>query len=147
MSEQDIPIGTPITWDGFMLLPREKQEALLKYITNRFGVGTSAIANDLFHVSQHTLYRYIRRQGLEYPMSHGGRIPDAVLREWKKWVENLSAANNEAIFDGGSADVPASADAADAERIDSAADSVGDVVRTMHDLYGKVRVTIAIEPI
>ena len=147
MGEQDISIRTPITWDGFMLLPRKDQEALLKYITNRFGVGTSAIANDLFHISQHTLYRYIRRQGLEYPMSHGGRIPDAVLQEWKKWVKSLSAASSEAPSGVGSADVPASVDASDSEKIDSAVGSVGDVVPTMHDLYGKVRVTIAIEPI
>ena len=145
MGEQDISIRTLITWDGFMLLPREEQEKLLKYITSRFGVGTSAIANDLFHISQHTLYRYIRRQGLEYPMSHGGRIPDAILQEWKKWVESLSAAGSEAVSSG--ADISVHADAADSEKIDSAADSVGDVVRTMHDLYGKVRVTIAIEPI
>ena len=62
-----------------MMMPREEQEGLLKYITDRFNVGTSAIANDLFHVSQHTLYRYIRREKLEYPTSRGGRIPDAVV--------------------------------------------------------------------
>ena len=31
--------------------------------------------------------------------------------------------------------------------VEGAAGSVGDVVRSMHDLYGKIRVTIAIEPI
>ncbi|MBQ9720250.1 MAG: hypothetical protein IJV64_06100, partial [Oscillospiraceae bacterium] len=113
----------------------------LKYITDRFGVGTSAIANDLFNISQHTLYRYIRREGLEYPMSRGGRIPDAVLLEWKKWVASISRPE--------SGDTVASADAGDAVAVtvDGAANSVGDVVRTMHDLYGKVRVTIAIEPV
>ena len=109
MNAQDISIRAPITWDGIMLLPCEEQEGLLNYITNRFGVGSSAIANDLFHISQHTLYRHIRRQGLEYPMSHGGRIPDAVLQEWKKRVESLSAAGSEAASGSDGADIPASA--------------------------------------
>ena len=77
-AKEYIPVR-PLTLDSFMLMPREEQERLLKYITDRFSVGTSAIANDLFHISQHTLYRYIQREQLEYPMSRGGRIPEAVL--------------------------------------------------------------------
>ena len=117
----------PLTWDSFMLMPREEQEELLKYITGRFSVGTSAIANDLFHVSQHTLYRYIRREGLAYPTSRGGRIPEAVLQEWKKWVASISGASVRetatVLMDGPS--------------VESTANAVADVVRTMHDLYGK----------
>ena len=140
--EQTEPIpAKPLTWDTFMMMPREEQEALLKYITDRFNVGTSAIANDLFHVSQHTLYRYIRRKQLEYPTSRGGRIPDAVLQEWRKWVEHISRPDA-----APSAGPNVSAEVLDGISVDAAADSVGDVVRTMHDLYGKVRVTISIEP-
>lgn len=137
-----IPVQ-PLTWDSFMLMSHEEQEALLKYITDRFSVGTSAIANDLFHISQHTLYRYIQREQLEYPMSRGGRIPEAVLQEWKKWIDSISHEKADAV-PGGSL---ASADVSDTAAVDGTANSVGDVVRTMHDLYGRIRVTIAIEPI
>ena len=135
----------PLTWDNFMLMPREEQEELLKYITGRFSVGTSAIANDLFHVSQHTLYRYIRREGLTYPTSRGGRIPEAVLQEWKKWVASISGAG--APGEPASAREAGAAVLLDCPSVEDTANALADVVRTMHDLYGKIRITIAVEPV
>ena len=141
MEQKELIPAKPLTWDSFMMMPREEQEGLLRYITDRFNIGTSAIANDLFHVSQHTLYRYIRREKLAYPTSRGGRIPDAVMLEWKKWVESISKPEP----------LPASGQNVSTAlpeglSVDGTANSVGDVVRTMHDLYGRIRVTISIEP-
>lgn len=142
MEQKELIPANPLTWDSFMMMPREEQEGLLKYITDRFNVGTLAIANDLFHVSQHTLYRYIRREKLKYPTSRGGRIPDAVVLEWKKWVESIS--KPESALPAGQS---VSAELSEGVTVDGTANSVGDVVRTMHDLYGRIRVTISVEPI
>ena len=141
MEQKELSCAKPLTWDSFMMMSREEQEGLLKYITGRFNIGSSAIANDLFHVSQHTLYRYIRREKLEYPTSRGGRIPDAVLQEWEKWVDGIS--KPEATAPTGQ---NIAAELSEGVTVDGTANSVGDVVRTMHDLYGRIRVTISIEP-
>lgn len=140
MGERAFSVDGPITWDIFMQMPHETQEALLNYVTDRFKVGTSAIANDLFHVSQHTLYRFIQREKLKYPTSRGGRTPEAVLREWKKWAAAVTAPAPERPGQNGAPEP------AGVVSVDGTANSVGDVVRAMHDLYGRIRVTISIEP-
>ena len=134
----DYVLPENLTWGAFTMMTRDEQQALLTYVTERFRVGTSAIANDLFHVSQHTLYRYIQRQKLEFPRNQGGRVPEALMADWKAWVVQSTQQAQEK----GSVRQEVSVGTAD-----SAAGSVGDVVRSMHDLYGKIRVTIAIEPI
>ena len=132
----DYVLPENLTWGAFTMMTRDEQQALLTYVTERFRVGTSAIANDLFHVSQHTLYRYIQRQKLEFPRNQGGRVPQALMADWKAWIANgaQQAQDGEAVRQ-------------EVNTAESAAGSVGDVVRSMHDLYGKIRVTIAIEPI
>jgi len=49
----DYVLPENLTWGAFTMMTREEQQALLTYVTERFRVGTSAIASDLFHVSQH----------------------------------------------------------------------------------------------
>lgn len=129
-----------MTWGSFTMMSREDQQALLTYVTERFRVGTSAIARDLFQVSQHTLYRYIQRQKLEFPRNQGGRVPEALMADWKEWI----AQNMPKIQDTN--DVQQEIKSVDGT-VEDTAHSVGDVVRSMHDLYGKIRVTIAIEPV
>lgn len=129
-----------MTWGSFTMMSREDQQALLTYVTERFRVGTSAIARDLFQVSQHTLYRYIQRQKLEFPRNQGGRVPEALMADWKEWI----AQNTPKVQDIN--DVQQEIKSVDGT-VEDTAHSVGDVVRSMHDLYGKIRVTIAIEPV
>ena len=130
----DYVLPENLTWGTFTMMTRDEQQALLTYVTERFRVGTSAIANDLFHVSQHTLYRYIQRQKLEFPRNQGGRVPEALMADWKAWIAQSAQQAQGAVRQ-------------EVNTIEGTADSVGDVVRSMHDLYGKIRVTIAIEPI
>lgn len=130
----DYVLPENLTWGAFTMMTRDEQQALLTYVTERFRVGTSAIANDLFHVSQHTLYRYIQRQKLEFPRNQGGRVPEALMADWKTWIAQSTQQAQDAIRQ-------------EVNTIEDTAGSVGDVVRSMHDLYGKIRVTIAIEPI
>lgn len=130
----DYVLPENLTWGAFTMMTRDEQQALLTYVTERFRVGTSAIANDLFHVSQHTLYRYIQRQKLEFPRNQGGRVPEALMADWKAWIAQSAQQAQGAVRQ-------------EVNTIEGTADSVGDVVRSMHDLYGKIRVTIAIEPI
>ena len=132
----DYVLPENLAWGAFTMMTREEQQALLTYVTERFRVGTSAIASDLFHVSQHTLYRYIQRQKPEFPRNQGGRVPEALMADWKSWiVQNTQQAQ------GGDAVRQ------EVNTVEGTAGSVGDAVRSMHDLYGKIRVTIAIEPI
>lgn len=130
----DYVLPENLTWGAFTMMTRDEQQALLTYVTERFRVGTSAIANDLFHVSQHTLYRYIQRQKLEFPRNQGGRVPEALMADWKAWIAQSVQQVQGTVRQ-------------EVNTIEGTADSVGDVVRSMHDLYGKIRVTIAIEPI
>ena len=129
-----------MTRGSFTMMSREDQQALLTYVTERFRVGTSAIARDLFQVSQHTLYRYIQRQKLEFPRNQGGRVPEALMADWREWI----AQNTPKVQDAN--DVQQETKSVDGT-VEDTAHSVGDVVRSMHDLYGKIRVTIAIEPV
>ena len=130
----DYVLPENLTWGAFTMMTRDEQQALLTYVTERFRVGTSAIANDLFHVSQHTLYRYIQRQKLEFPRNQGGRVPEALMADWKAWIAQSAQQAQDTVRQ-------------EINTIEDTAGSVGDVVRSMHDLYGKIRVTIAIEPI
>lgn len=132
----DYVLPENLTWGAFTMMTRDEQQALLTYVTERFRVGSSAIANDLFHVSQHTLYRYIQRQKLEFPRNQGGRVPEALMADWKAWITQSTrqAQGDESVRQ-------------EVSTVEGTAGSVGDVVRSMHDLYGKIRVTIAIEPI
>ena len=130
-----------MTWGSFTMMFREDQQALLTYVTERFRVGTSAIARDLFHVSQHTLYRYIQKQKLEFPRNQGGRVPEALMADWKEWI----AKNTPKVQDAN--DLQQQEIISVDGTLEDTAHSIGDVVRSMHDLYGKIRVTIAIEPV
>ena len=139
MAAEEFKLPEDLTWGTFTMMPREEQQKLLTFVTERFRVGTTAIANDLLHVSQHTLYRYIRQRKLDYPKHHGGRVPDALMLDWKEWIASRTAEDAPAS----SGQVVKSLDGS----AQSAAETVGDVVRSMQSLYGKIRVTIAIEPV
>ncbi len=133
MERTEQMILEPITWDMFMVLPDEEQEAYLRHVTERFRVTSGLIAQDLFGISQKTLTRYISKKAFDIPKSVGGRIPEAVLQRWKTW----SAAPT-----GDPGDAPhTSGDSADVS------ETVRGVVEQMRRTYGSVRVTITIEPI
>ena len=127
----------PVSWEEFLEMSKERQRTYIQEIIETFHVGIRLIARDLFNVSADTLRRYLKVNGMEPDANKGGRIPEATLDKWRKWV--LGDGNEEnsrnRLFSG-TFEIQ--------ENGESIPESICDMIRTMHEIYGDIRVTLTI---
>lgn len=78
-------ITKPMSWEQFKEMPKDLQEAYLRYLHQRFGASQKAISEVLFGKTRTTLNQHVKAYGLNFSTSRGSQDKPGVREALEAW--------------------------------------------------------------